>query len=60
MRNFSPMLALSWTGHETKGLAFTWTWHVLAQHPEAEKRSGPRSPTCSGTRALIGLKHVGL
>jgi cytochrome P450 len=24
-------------GHETTALALTWTWHLLAQHPEIEK-----------------------
>jgi cytochrome P450 len=25
-------------GHETTALALTWTWHLLAQHPEAERK----------------------
>jgi cytochrome P450 len=25
-------------GHETTALALTWTWHLLAQHPEVERK----------------------
>ena len=25
-------------GHETTALALTWTWHLLAQHPDIEKK----------------------
>jgi cytochrome P450 len=25
-------------GHETTALGLTWTWHLLAQHPEVEKK----------------------
>jgi cytochrome P450 len=25
-------------GHETTALALSWAWHLLAQHPEAERR----------------------
>ena len=47
-------------GHETTAVALSWTWYLLAQHPEAEARladelrDGPGrsralpSPICPG------------
>lgn len=31
-------LTLFLAGHETTAVALTWTWHLLASHPEAERR----------------------
>lgn len=31
-------LTLAITGHETLGDALTWTWYLLAQHPDVERR----------------------
>jgi len=31
-------MTLFLAGHETTANALTWTWHLLAQHPEAERR----------------------
>jgi cytochrome P450 len=47
------MMTLFFTGHETTALALSWTWYLLAQHPEVQeqlctevKRAvGPRGPT---------------
>ena len=32
------MMTLFFTGHETTALALSWTWYLLAQHPEVEAR----------------------
>jgi cytochrome P450 len=32
------MMTLFLAGHETTANALTWTWHLLAQHPEVEAR----------------------
>lgn len=32
------MLTFMVTGHETVAMALTWTWYLLAQHPEIEQR----------------------
>ena len=32
------MLTLLLAGHETTATALTWTWYLLAQHPEVERR----------------------
>jgi cytochrome P450 len=47
-------------GHETTALALSWTWHLLAQHPEAEQKLrseldrvlGGRTPEFSDLAAL--------
>jgi cytochrome P450 len=47
------LMTLFFTGHETTGLALGWTWHLVAQHPEAgdrlfqevEQVLGGRTPT---------------
>jgi cytochrome P450 len=53
-------------GHETTALTLTWTWHLLAQHPEAEKKLhqeldrvlGGRLPEFSDLPALIYTDRV--
>ncbi len=32
------LMTLFFTGHETTALALSWTWYLLAQHPEVEAR----------------------
>ena len=32
------MTTLFFTGHETTALALSWTFYLLAQHPEAEQK----------------------
>ncbi|HTV54598.1 MAG TPA: cytochrome P450, partial [Terriglobia bacterium] len=32
------MMTLFFTGHETTALALSWTWYLLAQHPEVANR----------------------
>jgi cytochrome P450 len=32
------VMTLFFAGHETTGLALTWTWYLLARHPEAAAR----------------------
>lgn len=32
------VMTMFFAGHETTGLALTWTWYLLAQHSEIEKR----------------------
>jgi cytochrome P450 len=53
-------------GHETTALALTWTWHLLAQHPEVEKNLheeldrvlGGRAPQFSDLPALTYTERV--
>ncbi len=32
------VMTIFFAGHETTGLALTWSWYLLSQHPEAEQR----------------------
>lgn len=34
------VMTLFFTGHETTALALTWTWYLLAQHPEVQAKLG--------------------
>src|SRR5205823_4493039 len=53
-------------GHETNALALTWTWHLLAQHPEVARRLqaeawqvlGGRAPTEADLAHLPGALNV--
>jgi cytochrome P450 len=53
-------------GHETTALTLTWTWHLLAQHPEVEKKLhqeldrvlGGRLPEFSDLPALAYTDRV--
>ncbi|HEX3103609.1 MAG TPA: cytochrome P450, partial [Terriglobales bacterium] len=53
-------------GHETTALALTWTWHLLAQHPqigknlheELERALGGRVPEFSDLPALTYTERV--
>ena len=54
------VMTLFLAGHETTAVALTWTWHLLAQHPDADARLaaelravlGGRPPTVSDLPAL--------
>ena len=39
-------------GHETTALALTWTWYLLAQHPDTEQRVLAEVRQCTGGRPL--------
>ncbi len=41
-------LTLFLAGHETTANALTWTWYLLSQHPEVERRLAPRNRCGSG------------
>jgi cytochrome P450 len=53
-------------GHETTALTLTWTWHLLAQHPEVQKKLhqeldrmlGGRTPEFSDLSALTYTERV--
>src|SRR5579864_1077476 len=53
-------------GHETTALALSWTWHLLAQHPEIEEKLrseldrvlGGRTPEFSDLAALPYIDSV--
>jgi cytochrome P450 len=53
-------------GHETTSVALTWTWHLLARHPEARARMqdeldkvlGERVPTMEDTAQLPYIENV--
>ena len=53
-------------GHETTALTLTWTWHLLAQHPEVERKLhqeldhvlGGRVPEFSDLPALTYTERV--
>jgi cytochrome P450 len=54
------VMTLFLAGHETTAVALTWTWHLLAQHPDADARLaaelravlGGRPPTVSDLPSL--------
>jgi len=43
-------MTLFLAGHETTANALTWTWYLLSQHPEAEKRLHEELNTVLGNR----------
>ncbi len=53
-------------GHETTALALTWSWYLLARHPEVETRLhaevdevlGGRSPAFEDLRKLVYTRQV--
>ncbi len=52
-------------GHETTAVALSWTWYLLAQHPEAEARLADELGGVLGDRApsvtdLPRLKYAGM
>ena len=52
-------------GHETTAVALAWTWYLLSQHPEVERRVreevddvlGGRAPAARDTRRLCLTRH---
>jgi cytochrome P450 len=48
LRNETITLLLA--GHETTANALTWTWHLLAQHPDAAKRVRAEATAALGGR----------
>jgi cytochrome P450 len=60
------ILTIFFAGHETTAQALTWTWFLLAQHPEAEAKLheevdrvlGGRLPTAADLHALSYTEMV--
>jgi cytochrome P450 len=60
------VMTLFLAGHETTAVALSWTWYLLAQHPEADARLadelrtvlGGRPPTVADLPALRYTEHV--
>ena len=60
------VMTLFLAGHDTTSLALSWTWHLLAQHPQAEARLhaelaevlGNRAPTVAELPRLRYAEHV--
>jgi cytochrome P450 len=60
------VITLFLAGHETTALALSWTWWLLAQHPQAEAKLhaeldavlGGRTPTLEDLPKLRCLDHV--
>ena len=40
-------MTLFMAGHETTAVALSWTWFLLAQHPEVDARLGDELQRCS-------------
>lgn len=49
------VLTLLLAGHETTAAALTWTWYLLAQHPEVERRLHAELDTVLGGRLPTAL-----
>ena len=43
-------MTLFLAGHETTALVLSWTWYLMAQHPEAEQRLWTELDTVLGGR----------
>ncbi|MBI2755457.1 MAG: cytochrome P450 [Chloroflexi bacterium] len=60
------VMTLFLAGHETTAIALSWTWYLLAQHPEVERRLtaelaevlGGRLPTPADLPSLTYIGHV--
>lgn len=60
------LVTLFVAGHETTALALTWTWHLLAQHPEGEAQLhaeldrvlGGREPAVTDLPQLVYAEQV--
>jgi cytochrome P450 len=60
------VMTLFLAGHDTTSLALSWTWYLLAQHPQAEARLhaelaevlGDRAPTVADLPRLRYAEHV--
>ena len=42
-------MTLFMAGHETTAMALSWTWYLLAQHPEVDARLGEELAPCSAS-----------
>ncbi len=51
---------LFWAGHETSAIALTWTWYLLAQHPEIYRRLREELDRVLGGRTPTGADIPGL
>src|SRR5947209_1522665 len=51
------VLTLLLAGHETKAAALTWTWYLLSQHPEVERRLHAELDTVLSGR-LPAVEHL--
>lgn len=40
------VITLLFAGHETTAVALTWTWYLLSQYPEVERRLHAELDTC--------------
>ena len=47
------IMTLFVAGHETTAIALTWTWYLLAQHPECERRLHEEIDSVLGGRAPV-------
>ena len=45
------VMTLFMAGHETTAVALSWTWYLLAQHPEVDARLGDELRAVLGARA---------
>ncbi len=45
------VMTFIFTGHETTAIALSWTWYLLAKHPDAERRLHQELTDVLGTRA---------
>lgn len=54
------LLTLFLAGHETTANALAWTWHLLAEHPEAEARLHDELRTVLGGRAPTAADYPSL
>jgi cytochrome P450 len=60
------VITIFFAGHETTAQAMTWTWYLLAQHPEIERRVleeanrvlGDRTPTSENIEQLTYTEMV--
>lgn len=60
------IVTLLLTGHETTAVALTWSWYLLARHPEVEARLhaevdalvGERTPTFEDMKRLVYTRQV--
>jgi cytochrome P450 len=59
------VMTLFMAGHETTAVALSWTWYLLAQHPQVEARLAEELRTVLGDRApavsdLPALRYAGM
>lgn len=63
---YDEVLTIFFAGHETTAQALTWTWHLLAQHPDVEEQLhdelarvlGGRAPTFADVPQLQYTRMV--